>query len=53
MIIEQLFKILFVPLRAVMEEGIKNYELRIKRAHALDFIGKLDLSFKIWQQNII
>ena len=50
MIIEQMFKILFVPLRA---EEIKNYELRIKRAHALDFIGKLDLSFKIWQQNII
>ena len=51
MSIEQMFKILFVPLRA--EIRIKNYELRIKRAHALDFIGKLDLSFKIWQQNII
>ena len=34
-----MFKILFVPLRAGMEEGIKNYELRIKRAYALNFIS--------------
>ena len=33
MIIEQLFKIVFVPLRAGMEEGFKNYELRIKRGY--------------------